>query len=276
MNVRRVLDAGREGFVHEDRQTGLDERPGAAHVVEAVVGGDDHGIHLADDILGLGHNVWNQGGGGDERGLGGIVGPEMGDARAGNAHGVRRVGAHVGRDAGIGAAREGGGIVAVDDGDQENGCPLPGIIPSMARRRGEDMKERSSFPPAGRAKTLAGRRSWRRGRQVETQRLRGGLEGAESGGLPRDLIEEGVRLADKMRVALRDRALVPRPVRGAGGERAPSLPVKLDLHAAAHAIELQRDLIGVLKLVQRVVDEHTAMPGADVHGVFDFTPTSPR
>jgi len=158
----QIFEAGGEGFVHEDGQSGLDEGPGAAHVVEAVIGRDEYGVHVADDVLWFLDDVRNFRGGGGERRLGGIVRPQMRDAGAGNADRFRRVRAHIFGDAGIGALRECDGIVAVDD-----------------RRPGERVTVARDHPEHGEAQRLVrvrhgDRRSARGRRQRRRRRGRRG------------------------------------------------------------------------------------------------------
>ncbi len=60
---------GGEGFVDEDGQSGLDEGAGAAHVIVAIIGGDDDGIDLTDDVERIGDDVFDQAGSGDFGGI---------------------------------------------------------------------------------------------------------------------------------------------------------------------------------------------------------------
>src|SRR5438105_5034222 len=78
----------------------------------------------------------------------------------------------------------------------------------------------------------------RDGREIEAQGLRGGAERAQPARLAVDLIEKRVRLGDEVRIARRHRGLAPCPVSLAELQHAPALAVKLDLHAAAGAVEL--------------------------------------
>src|SRR5690606_29451680 len=108
------------------------------------------------------------------------------------------------------------------------------------------------------------------GREVEAQALQRLLERAQPGGRALELIEESLGLSDEMCVAIGHRNVVPDPILGSIEKDSPALAVNLDAHAAAEGVELQASLVGGLKLVEAVVHQNVAMPGADVNGVLDL------
>ena len=88
-------------------------------------------------------------------------------------------------------------------------------------------------------------------------------------GFPSSLIDETIGLRDERSVAIAGGDVVPRPILVTKPEHAPATVMKLDLHAAFGGVELQRALVGRLKLVQRIIHEDVAVTCADVDRVFD-------
>jgi len=70
-------------------------------MLEPLVGGNEDGVDLADDILGTCNDVGDQRDLGDVHRIGRIVGPDMGDLGAGDAEGPGRLLDDVIADAGI-------------------------------------------------------------------------------------------------------------------------------------------------------------------------------
>src|ERR1019366_4643443 len=119
-------------------------------------------------------------------------------------------------------------------------------MPSMASRRGVG----DGLGMEGSARHALAGFGGGEGREVEAEGLGGGLERAQPRGLTLELVEECVGLGNEGRVAFAGSDAVPRPIAGALAERAPPLLMKLDLHAAARAVELQRRFVGLLELVK--------------------------
>ena len=157
-----LLQRGGERLVHEDGQAGLHKRAGAADVVGTVIGGDEHGVDVPNHILGAGDDMRNERSFCDRRRLGGIIRPEVRDLHARNAHAFVRLGAEVGRDAGVGAAGHGGAVVAVDDG-------RPGIRVPVAG----DHAEHGEPEGCGRWVRHGGKRTPRAGRMWRRRGRRG-------------------------------------------------------------------------------------------------------
>src|ERR1035437_8546082 len=147
--------------------------------------------------------------------------------------------------------------------DQEYGCPLPGIMPSMANRRGAG--DWSGME--GRARHALAGGGGGEGGEVETEGLRGRFERAQPRGLALELVEKRVGLRDEGGVAFAGGHAVPGPVRGAGGEGAPPLLMQLNLHAAMRGVELERRFVGLLELVEGKRRQRGAVPGGDVASI---------
>ena len=114
---REVLPVVDHRLVDKHRNAGFDERTGALDVLEALVGGDQNGIDLADDVLGPGSDVGDHRNLGDINGIGGIVGPDVGDLGAGDAQRPRGLLDDVVADARIGAVVQGIEVIATVEDD---------------------------------------------------------------------------------------------------------------------------------------------------------------
>ena len=106
-------------------------------------------------------------------------------------------------------------------------------------------------------------------REIEPQSLPSRFQRAKRSWFSLELIDETIRLRDERSVAISRGDFGPRPVFVTQPEYAPATVVKLDLNAAFGHVELERALVGSLKLIQRIIDENVAVSRADVHRVFD-------
>ena len=117
-DIERLLrDA--ERLVDEDRQAGLNERPGALYVLVADVRGDTDGVHFADHVLRLCDDVRDERSFRDAARIRGVVRPDVRDLDTRNPDVLGRLFAEVVRDHGIRALRHGRPVVPVDDGAGE-------------------------------------------------------------------------------------------------------------------------------------------------------------
>src|SRR5687768_16013520 len=100
-----VLDGQGERLVDENGEASFDERLRASDVVEAIIGRDQHGVDVANDVGGIFDDVRNEPGSGDGVRYGGVVSPDVGHLSSGNAERFAGLGgAEVLRDDGKRAA----------------------------------------------------------------------------------------------------------------------------------------------------------------------------